>query len=95
MIVTYDPQPKFIYHTVYRPVEGWSLRNALLAGSEALKKHGPTKWLSDDRKNSPIADADREWGVENWNIPTINAGWKYWALVVPTEVVAADSMIPP
>ena len=94
MTVWYDPQHKFIQHVVHKPVEGWPLRNALLAGSEALKKYGATKWLSDDRLNGPITDADREWGIENWNIPTINAGWKYWALVVPTAVVAAGSMVP-
>jgi hypothetical protein len=92
--VKYDPEHKFIHHTVHKPVEGWDLRNALLAGSEALKKYGASKWLSDDRLNGPISDEDREWGVENWNIPTIEAGWKYWALVVPTEVVAAGSLVP-
>ena len=92
--VRYDPQHKFIYHTIHKPVEGWPLRNALLAGTEALKKYKVTKWLSDDRLNAGLSDEDRDWGMENWNVQTIEAGWKYWAMVVPTEVVAAGSMIP-
>ncbi len=37
---------------------------------------------------------DAQWGEEDWNQRTIAAGWKYWALVVPEEVVAAGSLMP-
>ena len=94
MTVKYDATHKCIYHTVNKPVEGWDMRNALLAGTEGLKKYGASKWLSDDRLNGPITDEDREGGIANWNIPTIEAGWKNWALVVPTAVAAAGSFIP-
>jgi hypothetical protein len=88
------PDKKTIYHTIHRPVSGQIFRDALDAGTEALKKYGACKWLSDDRKNGPLAPEDVEWGFNDWNPRTIAAGWKYWALVVPPEVVAAGSLIP-
>jgi hypothetical protein len=92
--VKYDAEHKVIHHTVHKLVEGPNLREALLAGTEGLKKYSACKWLSDDRLNGPLTPEDIEWGQVNWNAPTIAAGWKYWAVVVPTEVVSAGSMIP-
>ena len=92
--VEYVPDKKMVYHTIHKPVGGQLFRDALIAGTEALKQNGACKWLSDDRKNGPLTPEDVEWGFNNWNRPTIAAGWKYWALVVPPEVVAAGSLIP-
>jgi hypothetical protein len=85
---------KTIYHTVHQPISGQNLRHALITGFNALQQYGVSKWLSDDRKNGPMSDEDREWGAVNINQRSIEAGWKYWALVVPEEVVAAGSMAP-
>jgi SpoU rRNA methylase family enzyme len=41
-----------------------------------------------------MSDEDREWGEINLNQRAMEAGWKYWALVVPEQVVAAGSMVP-
>lgn len=59
-----------------------------------LQHYGCAKWLSDDRKNGPMSVEDRDWGTVNLNQRSMEAGWKYWALVVPKEVVAAGAMIP-
>lgn len=90
----YLPDKKAIYHTVHKPIGGQVLRDALNLGTEALKKNGGCKWLSDDRKNGPLPKEDAEWGWNDWNPRTIAAGWKYWALVVPQEVVSAGAMMP-
>jgi hypothetical protein len=83
-----------IYHTIHKPVGGPLFRDALNDGTAALKKHGACKWLSDDRKNGPLTPEDVEWGFNNWNKRTIEAGWKYWAVVVPQDVVNAGTLIP-
>ncbi|MBZ0276982.1 MAG: hypothetical protein K8I60_12600 [Anaerolineae bacterium] len=92
--VKYLDDQKIVFHTIHKPVGGQVFRSALNAGTEALKRYGASKWLSDDRLNGPVSDEDREWSFQNWNLPTIQAGWKYWALVVPTELIAADSLAP-
>lgn len=94
MTLQYLTDKKIVYHTIHKPVGGETLRSALLAGTSALAEHGACKWLSDDRLNGPLSDEDREWGVKEWNRLALDAGWKYWALVVPQDVADAGTMIP-
>jgi len=88
------PEKKLIYHIIHQPFSGQPFRDAINAGTEALKMYGATKWLSDDRKNGPLSQEDAEWGFTDWNPRAIRAGWKYWAMVVPESVVAAGSLAP-
>lgn len=88
------PERKLIYHVVHKPIPDAPLREALNAGTDALKKYGATKWLSDDRKNGPLAPETIEWGLKDWDPRTIAAGWKYWANVVPQEIQAAGALAP-
>lgn len=90
----YLTDKKIVYHTIHQPVGGKILRDVLNVGTETLAKYGACKWLSDDRKNGPLSEEDRNWGYEDWNRRTIDAGWKYWALVVPQEMADAGTMAP-
>lgn len=92
--VEYRPDTRMIYHTVHQPISDHPqiFKDAMNAGTAALAKYGICKWLSDDRKNGPLPDDLLEWGRTVWNIRTIEAGWRYWANVVPYEVAAASSI---
>lgn len=90
--VEYWEEKGIIYHTVHQPVGGPVLRDALNTATEELGRRGACKWLSDDRKNGPLSDEDREWGFNDWNRRAVDTGWKYWALVVPQELAAAGAM---
>lgn len=92
--VQYVPEKGMIHHTIHQPYGGAPFREALNKGTTALKEYGICKWLSDDRKNGPLSEEDIEWGFNDWNKRTIEAGWKYWALVVPTDVMSAGSLMP-
>jgi hypothetical protein len=94
MTLEYLPDKKIIYHTIHQPIGGQPLRDVLNAGTETLARYGACKWLSDDRKNGPLSEEDREWGYNDWNKRTIGVGWKYWALVVPKALVDAGTMQP-
>jgi hypothetical protein len=52
----------------------------------------PPYRLSDDRKNGPLSPEIVEFGRNDWNSRAIAAGWKYWANVVPEELVAAGTL---
>ncbi len=91
--VEYVPDRGVIYHTVHKPISGEPLREALSAGANYLAKNGVTKWLSDDRKNGPLSQEDGEWGRE-WNRRMLDDGWKYWAVVVPEAIHAAETLTP-
>jgi hypothetical protein len=90
--MSYLPDKKFIYHTTHQPVSGQVLRDALSAGLDTLQKYEAHKWLSDERKNGPMTREDQEWGRANLNPRAVEIGWKYWALVVPEQLIAAGSM---
>ncbi len=90
----YLPDKKIIFHTVHKPIPHGPLKDALNAGTETIKKYGACKWLSDDRKNGPLAPESIEFGFKDWGPRTVAAGWKYWANVVPEELVSAGTLAP-
>jgi hypothetical protein len=81
-----------MYHTFHKPISGPILRDILNAGQAALAKNKATKWLSDDRNNAEVAPADIEFSVADWGPRAAQAGWKFWALVVPEDIAGRASM---
>ncbi len=94
LTVQYLRDKRIIYHTIHKPLPDQSMKDAMNAGTEALRQYGACKWLSDDRKNGPVSRVLAEWGFNDWNPRTIAAGWKYWANVVPEAVVSAGALLP-
>lgn len=94
--VEYWPDNKLIYHVIHQPMSGQlpMFKEALNAGTAALEKYKVNKWLSDDRKNDALTPEGNEWSFTNWQPRTLQAGWKYWGLVVPEMLVAAGTLKP-
>jgi hypothetical protein len=86
--LVYHEDEKIVHHTFHKPIGGDDFRDVLNKGTDALKKYGAIKWLSDDRGNSALSDEDTAWSKENWFPRALKAGWQYWALVVPQDVRA-------
>jgi len=91
--VRYLPDKKIIHHTVHKPIESKLFMEALDAGGEVLRQNGACKWLSDDRKNGPLSP-EMIAAPKDWAPGMIAAGWKYWANIVPSETVAARTLVP-
>lgn len=83
----YYPESKIVHHEFHRFIYGDKFREVLNTGLEVLRERGGKKWLSDDRKNSALPKADSEWGLNDWNPRVFEAGWRYWAVVMPDKVV--------
>jgi len=88
----YHPDKKIVHHQIHKFIFGDELHQLLLAGTEAMRKNGAAKWLSDDRGNSVLSKEDADWGQVNWFPQTVQAGWKYWAIVQPAKVIAQMNM---
>ncbi len=94
--VEYWPDQALIHHVIHKPMSGQleMLKEALDVGTDAMQKYKVCKWLSDDRNNSILSAEDSAWSQDYWLPFAIQAGWKYWALVVPEVLIAAGSMEP-
>lgn len=91
--IVYHYETKIVHHTIHKTVPGPILTAATDAGTEALRKYGATKWLSDDRKNTQLSQEALEYALTDWGARTVKAGWKYWALVVPEEMTGRMDMV--
>ena len=90
--LSFHPDLKVIHHTMKSPVNGRDFRDLLTRGAECMEKHRATKWLSDDRKNGPIGPEDAIWGETIWGPRVLRAGFKFWAIVVPSSAVGSLQM---
>lgn len=86
--LVYLPTKKIVHHTFHQPIGGQAFRDVLNTGAETLEKYHASKWLSDDRENAALSPEDTEWSKTNWFPRAVKAGWKYWALVVPQDIMA-------
>lgn len=90
--LVYHPEQRIVHHTFHQFVFGEAFRAILTTGAELMEKHRATKWLSDDRGNSALSEADADWAVKTWQPRVMKAGWKYWAVVLPARVVGQMNM---
>lgn len=81
-----------VHHEFHKFIFGEAFRTVLTTGVEAMEKHKATKWLSDDRKNNALPQDDAEWAMTTWSTRTLNAGWKFWAVVLPQKVLGQMNM---
>ena len=90
--VWYHTEPKIVHHAFKRFIYGPEFRNVLNTGLDIFKQHGAQKWLSDDRNNSALPTDDLMWGLDEWAPQVFDAGWKYWAIVMPDKVAGQLTM---
>ncbi len=79
-----------IIHHIYKPkMSGAQLKDVLNGGTKLMIEHQATKWLSDNRQLAvAFSEEDAQWVNNDWLPRTIQAGWKYWAMVVPESLIS-------
>lgn len=88
----YHEDEKIVHHIYHPSIGGNALREALNTGVDLLKQYDATKWLSDNREIAGHTEEETDWINQNWLPNAIDAGWKYWALVVPHSYAARINM---
>ena len=88
----YHTERRIVHHQVKSYRVGVEFRACLERGLETLREHGATKWLSDDRLIGPFSREDQEWCERVWFPRTRDAGWRYWAIVLPKKVLGQMSL---
>lgn len=88
----YHPETGIVHHKFKKFAWGETFRGVLNKGLEQMEEHGATKWLSDDRASSALRPEDGEWAEKDWSPRVAAAGWKYWAIVLPENVIGKMNM---
>ena len=83
----YHSDTGILHHQIHKYAYGDTLRKMLLAGVDVMKKNNSCKWLSDDRRYAAISKEDTEWGTAVFIPAALKAGWRFWAIVLPTSVI--------
>jgi hypothetical protein len=84
----YHPDGKIIHHKITNFMNNEELSDFLKLGTKKLKETGSQKWLSDDLPNIPANNEDMSQSMSGWFQQTLQAGWKYWAIIKPHNVIA-------
>ena len=88
----YHAQGNIIHHQIRAFIHGEAFHKLLETGVEQMILHKASKWLSDDRGNGAIKPEDGVWAQTVWAPKAVKAGWKSWALVLPTSAVGKMNM---
>ena len=88
----YHPEKQIVHHQFHKFIYGREFQDVLLAGMELLQKNKARKWLSDDRAMPVLRPEDMEWAQTMWLPQMVQAGWKYWAIVQPENVIGQMNM---
>ena len=83
---------KIVVKTFSGFIYGDEMQNAFNAGLEAVKKNRGSKWLSDNRGLKPYRQEDVKWINDIWFPQMLKAGWKYWAVLEPENILGQVSM---
>lgn len=89
----YHDDKKMVHHIYKADIHGDYLKEALTVGTDQLIKYGAIKWLSDNRATEGHSDEEQAWIDTVWLPRTLKAGWKYWALVLPQNVIGQMNML--
>ena len=90
--MVYHEDTKIIHHHYYPKLNSHYLRAGLDTGIDVMMEEGCNKWLSDNREVVAHSPEDTEWINTDWLPRAVDAGWKYWALVVPSDTIALMNM---
>jgi hypothetical protein len=88
----YHPDGMVIHHQIHKFMVAGVFERLLSTGADLMETHGAVKWLSDDRNNVVISPEDLRWSDTVWAPRVLKAGFKYWAIVVPSQAVAELQM---
>jgi hypothetical protein len=85
----HHPEQNVVHHKIKAFLLPGRFEKLLSAGAELMEKHGAVKWLSDDRDNVVVSPEDIKWADDVWFPRVKAAGFRYWAVVVPSLTVGA------
>jgi hypothetical protein len=87
IMLWYHPETKIVHHELQKYPGVAALQAALEKGLEVMRLRGARKWLSDNRRGGAVPRSHHEWAQTVWGPKAAAAGWKYWAVLLPHELL--------
>ncbi len=88
----YHPDSKVVHNKIKQFLPPGAFKRMLETGADCLEENHVQKWLAEDRSSVVLVPEDLEWSDKVWSPRVRKAGLKYWAIVTPKKVVAANQM---
>jgi len=88
----FHPHARVVHHQFHKFIWGDAYHEILNTGLELMVREGACKWLSENRLDSVHSRSDTEWMMHDWFPRAVKAGWKYWAVVPPENVIGQMNM---
>jgi hypothetical protein len=88
----YYPGSKILYHQIHKFFFGETFRDIWNTQIDAFQKYKVRKVLADDSAVKAWAKEDQDWAAVNWFPRAVQAGWKYWAIVLPPNITGSASI---
>ena len=83
---------KVVHHEIKKALNPGDLRTILGKGVDLMRRNHAHKWLSDDKGNGAIPQADSQWAMDTFVPQAVQAGWKFWAIIQPDQAVGKLQM---
>jgi hypothetical protein len=88
----YYPRLRIVHHQMLKAPSSDAFRELLTRGADLVEAHRAAKWMSDDRANTVLREADEQWSDSVWLPRVLAGGFKYWAIVLPHAAIGKLNM---
>ncbi len=85
--IKYYPDFQIIHHHVVERLNGNEMYQLLTACIQTLRTKKANKWLSEDPPHMAYTKEMLEEGTLKWLSDALEAGWKYWAIIKPKNMI--------
>jgi hypothetical protein len=91
-ILWYHPESNIVHHKIYNFSLNEEFISFINLASRTLAEKKSAKWLSEDQSLFLMEKGSSDFRGVSWPKKTIEAGWKYWAIVQPKNIITQINM---
>jgi hypothetical protein len=88
----YHTESKIIHHKIHKYSQNEEFRSFINLAARTLGEKGATKWLSEDQSLLMLEKESSNFNKVSWPEKTVDAGWKFWAIVQPKNIITQINM---
>ncbi len=91
--LVYEDENALLFDVYKANIAFETIQASLNAGLQKMNETHANRWLTDTRAIGGFSEAGAQWVLTDWAPRALEAGWKYWALVVPEAMEGRVAMV--